>query len=202
MTSVQVAVDRGHANGHASRTLTTALIYTRVSSEDQAREGISLDAQLEECRRYAAQQGWVLGAEYQDVMTGTRDDRPQYQALLAEVRQQRSDGQSVTVVVAALDRLGRQLLERVRCREELKSLGVSVHAVREGGEVSDLVANVLAAVAQEEVRRLGERVRASRKHVAARGWVPGGRQPWGYRWREPTDTERVSGAPKWSIPQV
>ena len=67
--------------------IVTALIYTRVSTEDQAREGVSLDAQLAECRRYAAQQpGWVLGTEYQDVLSGKRDHRPQYQALLAEAR--------------------------------------------------------------------------------------------------------------------
>ncbi len=46
-----------------------ALIYTRVSSEEQAREGVSLDAQLTECRRYAAQHGWMLGPEFQDVLS-------------------------------------------------------------------------------------------------------------------------------------
>jgi site-specific DNA recombinase len=64
----------------------TALIYTRVSSEEQAREGVSLDAQLTECRRYSAQHGWILGSEFQDVLSGKRDDRPAYQALLTEVR--------------------------------------------------------------------------------------------------------------------
>ncbi len=51
-----------------SRGITTALIYTRVSSDDQAREGVSLDAQLAECWRYAARHGWSLADEYQDVM--------------------------------------------------------------------------------------------------------------------------------------
>ena len=182
-------------NGHIG-TLTTALIYTRVSSDDQAREGVSLDAQLAECRRYAAGQGWLLGSEYQDVMTGSRDDRPQYQALLADTRQMRSEGQPVVVVVAALDRFGRKLLERVRCREELKNLGVSVHSVRDGGEVSDLVSNILASVAQEEVRRLGERVRAARRHITANGWHAVGRAPWGYTWREATEAERAENAPR------
>ena len=181
-------------NGHIS-TLTTALIYTRVSSDDQAREGVSLDTQLDECRRYANQQGWVLGSEYQDVMTGRRDDRPKYQALLADIRQMRADGQWVVVVVAALDRFGRKLLERVRCREELKDLGVSVHSVRDGGEVSDLVANVLAAVAQEEVRRHSERVRAARQYITANGWHAVGKAAWGYRWRSATADERAMGAP-------
>src|SRR3954469_9930761 len=100
------------------QTLPTALIYTRVSSEEQAREGVSLDAQLTECRRYAAQQGWVLGSEFQDILSGKRDDRPQYQGLLSEVRRLRAAGQPVVVVVFRLDRLGRRILERVRCREE------------------------------------------------------------------------------------
>jgi len=154
---------------------TTALIYTRVSTDEQAAEGYSLDAQLSEARRYAARQQWIIGAEFQDVLSGKRDDRPQYQALLAEVRRLRAEGRPAAVVVAALDRFGRSILERIRSRDELKRLGVSTHSVREGGEVSDLVANILASVAQEESRRLGERVLASRDHLAARGWKPSGR---------------------------
>src|SRR6185369_16916505 len=97
--------------------------------------------------------------------------------------------------VAALDRFGRSIVERVRSREELKRLGVATHSVREGGEVSDLVANILASVAQEESRRLGERVLASRDHLAARGWKPSGRAPWGYVWRAANDDERQQGSP-------
>src|SRR3954452_23513858 len=93
-----------------SSTVTTALIYIRVSSDEQAREGVSLDAQLRECRQYAARQGWLLGTEHQDVMSGTKDERPHYQALLAKVRSMRAGGQPVVVVVAALDRFGRRLL--------------------------------------------------------------------------------------------
>src|SRR5437868_4594884 len=94
--------------------LTTALIYTRVSSDEQAREGISLDAQLAECRRYAARPGWVIGGERQDVQSGTRDDRREYQELLTDIRRLRAEGRAIAVVVAALDRFGRDLLERVR----------------------------------------------------------------------------------------
>src|SRR5438445_442003 len=82
-----------------------------------------------------------------------REDRPQYQSLLSAVRRLHTTGNHVVVVVAALDRFGRRLLERVRCREELKGLGVATYSVRDGGEVSDLVANILGSVAQEEVRR-------------------------------------------------
>jgi hypothetical protein len=100
------------------------------------------------------------------------------------------------VVAAALDRLGRRLLERVRCRDELAGLGVPVHSVREGGELSELVGNVLAAVAQEESRHQGERIAAAARHVAAGGWHAGGAAPWGYRWRPATAAERAAGAPR------
>ena len=142
--------------------ITTALIYTRVSSDEQAREGISLDAQLAECRRYAVAHGWDLGDEYQDVMTGTARRPPTVPA--AAVRSCVDSTPTVDVLwswsLPSTD-LGADSRNRLRCREELKTLGVSVHSVRDGGEVSDFVANVLASAAEEEVRRLGERIRAS-----------------------------------------
>jgi DNA invertase Pin-like site-specific DNA recombinase len=82
------------------------VIYTRVSSEEQEREGLSLAAQLADCRRYVAAHSWVIAAEHQDVMSGRRDDRPSYQALLADVRRLRREGQNVIVVVKWLHRLG------------------------------------------------------------------------------------------------
>jgi site-specific DNA recombinase len=187
---------RGTAPVHSE--VPSALLYLRVSSDDQAREGTSLDAQLSECRRYVLKHEWAIDGEFTDVMSGTRDDRPQYQALLGRVRQLRGDKVAVVVVVAALDRFGRRMLERVRCREELKTLGVTTHSVREGGEVSDLVANILASVAQEEVARLGMRIRSTWAHLGAQGWrkIGGNGVAWGYRSRVATDEERKAGSPR------
>ncbi len=190
MSSLYGSKRRGVENS-----VVTALTYTRVSSEDQ-RDGVSLDSQLAMCREYIARQGWVLGDEYQDVLSGKRDDRPSYQALLEDVRILRGHGRQVAVVVARLDRFGRRLLERVRAREELKSLGVPTHSVREGGEVSDLVANILASVAEEESRRLGERVSDARRHITDQGWFYPARYPWGYLLRDATEEERKAGSPK------
>ncbi|CAA9264029.1 MAG: hypothetical protein AVDCRST_MAG77-2825 [uncultured Chloroflexi bacterium] len=176
--------------------LTEALLYIRVSGDDQEREGLSLPTQLASCRRYAAEKGWAIGEEYRDVLTGTRDDRPDYQRLLSDIRRQTTAGQSIVVVVPRLDRFGRKVLERVRAREELKALGVTVHTVAEGGEVSDLTANILASVAEEEVRRLGERVSEVIAHTVSNGWHPVGRGPWSYRWRPATEDERRQGSPR------
>lgn len=172
-----------------------ALGYYRVSSDEQAREGVSPEAQKAECRRYVEQRGWVLWHEYLDIMTGKKDERPQYQAMLSEVRRLVAEGRRVVVVVAVLDRFGRRLRERLERRDELKDLGVAVHSVREGGEVNELMANFLAVMAEEEVRRLGERVAASRQHFRSNGWNLPGRVAWGYRLRDATPVEDRAGAP-------
>ena len=65
--------------------LVSALIYTRVSSDEQRDEGVSLAAQLRQCRQYVAGLGGaVIGGEFSDVLSGKHDARPGYVALLAE----------------------------------------------------------------------------------------------------------------------
>jgi site-specific DNA recombinase len=141
-----------YTSGSPSGGLTQSLLYRRVSSQRQEAEGLSLDAQAKALREYSERQGWQVGGEYTDVESGTHDDREHYQRMLTDARRLVQAGHPVSVAVVKLDRLGRRLLERVRSREELKALGVETHSVLEGGRVSDLVANILGSVAEEEVR--------------------------------------------------
>jgi len=62
--------------------LVHALLYTRVSGAEHQKLGLRLDVQEKATRSYAASQaGWIVAGEYQDMMTGQRDDRPQYQEM-------------------------------------------------------------------------------------------------------------------------
>jgi hypothetical protein len=63
-----------------------ALLDTRVSGAEHQREGLSLDAQTHATRSYAAMQGWAIAGEYQDILSGARDDRPRYQGLSWRMR--------------------------------------------------------------------------------------------------------------------
>ena len=184
-----------HRTPSSEPELSTALLYRRVSLKEQAEEGVSLDAQLAESRRYAVRQEWVLGEEFHDVETGRRDDRQDYQRMLIVIRAYRLRGQTVVLVVASLDRLGRNVKERVRVWEEMKQLGVPIYSVREGGLISEFTYNILASVAQEESRKLSERVSSSNLYFVDRGWLPVGRPAWGYRWRDAAAEERAQGAP-------
>jgi putative DNA-invertase from lambdoid prophage Rac len=174
---------------------TVALLYRRVSTLEQARDGLSLGAQLAETRTHAARRGWVIGTEFVDVLSGVRNDRPQYTAMLRELRRLASAGHSVAVVVARLDRLGRSVLERARCAEELLALGATIHSSGEGGRLPQLVYDLLAAVAEDEVQRLSERLRETRQFVVDSGWHHPTRPAWGYLRCPATPEERAQDAP-------
>ena len=63
-----------------------AAIYTRVSTEDQAKEGFSLDAQLEKLRSYCKAKDWSIAGEYiDDGYSGRKTRRPAYIKMMEEI---------------------------------------------------------------------------------------------------------------------
>ncbi len=197
---MQRSARRKRGEDHQTTGAVYVLPYRRVSGREQEREGLSLDAQQTDLDAVTERFGWVLGTDkeggFVDVMKGRRVDREDYQNLLGTARRLVAEGKDVVVLVKWLDRLGRQLLEFVRAREELKALGVRVYSVMEGGFISDLQANILATVAQHEVERLGDRVAEAWDEPFENGWHFVGRMQFGYQLRPRTEEERATGAPK------
>ena len=74
--------------------MTKAAVYLRVSTAEQAEGGVSLDQQRAMAERYCEARGWALVAEYQDVMSGTKDSRPALRRLEADAK-----GKAFTVVL-------------------------------------------------------------------------------------------------------
>lgn len=175
------------------------LRYKRVSGKEQKDKGLSIPTQDAETTRYMlahADDGWIEDTVYEDVLSGRRPERRDYQRLLARARELRAQGKRVVVVVFKTDRFGRRLSERMRAWEELKELNIELHAVYEGGKQDRLNHNIRALLSEEEVEALSQRVTSARVYVIERGWMPVGRPAWGYRWREATADERARGAPK------
>src|SRR5687768_9811812 len=103
---------------------TTANLYGRVSTKEQRDDGVSLPTQSATGRSYIAGQashGWLFGDEYLDTESGRKVSRVNYQRLLADIRRQTLEGHRVVLVVMRLDRLGRNLAERVRVWDEMKA---------------------------------------------------------------------------------
>jgi DNA invertase Pin-like site-specific DNA recombinase len=78
--------------------------YYRVSTLKQGRSGLGLDAQREAVQTYLNGGNWSIAAEYTEVESGKRADRPEFAKALAACRLHRA-----TLVIAKLDRLARNV---------------------------------------------------------------------------------------------
>lgn len=148
---------------------TRVIGYVRVSSDEQARTGISLEAQRTRLAAYAVAAEVELVGVFEDagVSAGTLR-RPGLQAALAALRAGKARG----LVVVKLDRLTRNvadlghLLRRYFQRYDLLAIADAVDTRTAGGR---LVLNVLTSVAQWEREAGGERTRAALMALKARG---------------------------------
>jgi len=158
-----------------------AVIYLRVSTKEQAEEGYSIPAQAEACRRFVADRGWELADEYVDRGESARTaDRPQLQAMLARLAEDRS---IEALVVHKLDRLARNLEDHAAVRAALRKAHVQLHSVTESLEDSasgKLVEGILASIAEFYSANLGQEIRKGMDQKAAQGGWPV-RAPFGYR---------------------
>jgi DNA invertase Pin-like site-specific DNA recombinase len=146
-----------------------AVIYARYSSELQ-REA-SIEDQIEVCRRYAEQHGWVIVAHYDDrALSGASRFRPGYQRLVADL----SSGRFDVVLVEALDRLSRKLADIAEFHDRLSFARVKLMTVTQG-EITALHIGVLGMMAQLFLSDLSEKVKRGQLGRARAGKQPGGK---------------------------
>jgi len=150
------------------------VISYRVSGEKQ-RDGASLDVQLDDCRRYAAREGWTIVDECKDVKSGLVLTRDGYQRVLELVR----SGAVDIVLIWRLDRFGRDDGEGITRCNELDAKGVRIVSVTQG-ELDPMTRGILFVVAKQESRNTSERVLPNIKARVEQGlWTS--RPPFGYR---------------------
>jgi len=102
--------------------ITRAALYIRVSTEEQAEEGWSVDAQERALRAFCVSKDWQVVNVFKDEgRTGTNTDRPGFQTMLRTARDRGFD----TVVVHKLDRFSRNLEDVMRILGELEKWSVT-----------------------------------------------------------------------------
>jgi len=164
-----------------------AVLYIRVSSEEQAREGVSLDAQEATLRAYCTMRGLdVVDVAIDAGVSAGKPlaDRPAGASLLRAVR----TGEAGAVVALKLDRLFRSAADCLDVVAGWDKAGVALHLVDLGGQSVDTSSamgrfflTVMAGAAELERNLGGERTSAAKAHKASRGEFNGGRAPYGYR---------------------
>jgi len=141
--------------------------YIRVSTDKQGKSGLGLEAQRRAVAEYARQHNGESVAEYREVETGKRSNRPQLQAALAHAKQVRGK-----LIVAKLDRLARN----VHFISGLMESGVPFDcADRPGADPFRL--HIESAIAEEEARKISKRTKEALAEAKAAGTKLGAANP-------------------------
>ncbi|MBI5319798.1 recombinase family protein [Bradyrhizobium sp.] len=138
--------------------------YLRVSTDRQGQSGLGLDAQRAAVLAFLNGGKWALEAEFVEIESGRRSDRPQLAAALAACKKHRAK-----LVVAKLDRLSRNVAFISRLMES----GVEFVAA-DMPHANRLTVHILAAVAEHERETISTRTKAALAAAKARGRVLGG----------------------------
>ncbi|MEE2878741.1 MAG: recombinase family protein [Pseudomonadota bacterium] len=143
--------------------------YFRVSTKQQGKSGLGLEAQREAVRRHLVGNPDATVTEFVEVESGKRKDRPELAKALQLCRQT-----GAVLIIAKLDRLARN----VAFVSSVMESGIEFVAC-DNPQANRLTLHILAAVAEDEARRISERTKAALEVAKVRGVKLGGDR--GYR---------------------
>ena len=149
---------KGKATGEAT---TRAILYVRVSTDEQAASGLGLDAQRDTLRAEAERRGWTYTWAEDAGYSGKNLDRPALEQAFASLRA----GEADVLAVAKLDRLSRSVVDFAGVMDTARREGWGLVALDLGVDTStpagEMMANVMASFAQYERRLIGQRTSAA-----------------------------------------
>lgn len=159
-------------------------LYVRVSTEEQAMHGLSVEDQQHNLNRWAEENKHKVVAMYTDAGVSGRkpiSKRPELQHLLSDV----ADGKVDLIAFTKLDRWFRNIGEYYKAQEILDKKGVAWQAIYEDYETltasGRLKVNIMLSVAQDEADRASERVKRIMQRKREQGLCTTGRTPIGLK---------------------
>ena len=167
-----------------------AAIYVRVSTEEQAREGYSLEVQREYLLNYAKQNSYEVYNIYQDdgingCSSGYTLDRPAFKKLMTDAKRKEFE----LVLVYKTDRFSRKLKDMLNVIDELESLSIAFKSATEPFDTmtsaGKLMCQQLGSFAEFERNRIIERVFPGMvKGVLKGNWQGASQPPYGYSYKK------------------
>lgn len=156
------------------------VLYVRLSVTKE--ESVSIERQLQSCRRYAEARGWKVVGEFVDDGVSATANRPEerhgWKALLAA-------RDFDAVIIWKVDRLARRVLDFLHADETLQKRGAGLVAVEDPIDMTSpqgrAFAVMLAVFGEMEAEAIRARVRAARAQILKDGRWPGGGIPYGYQ---------------------
>ena len=173
-----------NANGHGPK---RAILYARVSTDEQARSGFSLAQQLEALRAYASREGYEVLEEVSDPgQSGASLERPG----MDRVRDLVVAGGISVVLAQDRDRFSREPAYTYLLQREFEEHGCALRSLNDRGEGSpegDLTDGILDQLAKYERAKIAERTRRGMMRKAREGRVVVTRPAYGFRYNEARD---------------
>jgi site-specific DNA recombinase len=172
-------------NGHGPK---RAILYTRVSTDEQARSGYSLSQQLEALREHATREGYEVLAEVEDPgQSGASLERPG----MDQVRDLVAAGDVSVVLAQDRDRFAREPAYLYLLRQEFAEHHCALRALNDRGDDSpegELTDGILDQIARYERAKIAERSRRGKLRKAREGKVIAGPSPdYGFLYNERRD---------------
>jgi len=147
------------------------VIYTRVSTEDQGKSGLGLEAQKRDIAVYLdnfSEEPYEIVGEFMDVLSGKLDDRPQLTEALALVRKTGAE-----LLIAKLDRLSRKVSFIAAVMDDQK-VRLRVASMP---NADNFQLHIYAALAEQEREFISARTKAALAEAKAKGVKLGGLRP-------------------------
>lgn len=147
-----------------------AAIYVRVSTQDQAQHGFSLDAQQETLLNYAKAIGYDLFRIYRDEGKSAKDlNRPEMQQMLSDAK----EGKFSAIFIYKLDRFSRSLKDLILTIDQLKEWGIDFVSLSDKIETASasgkLMFHIISAFAEFERNIIGDRTKFGMERRAKEG---------------------------------
>ena len=151
-----------------------AIGYIRVSTEEQAAHGISLDAQRAKIEAYALLKDLELVDIIEDAGKSAKDlKRPGVQQVLEKARRKEIDA----IIIVKLDRMFRCTVDALNTAQDFDRRGVALHSIHESLDTQSAMGKffftLTAALAEMERGLIGERTKTALARKKERGEVYG-----------------------------
>src|SRR5215213_8096310 len=164
-----------------------AILYARVSTDEQARSGYSLDQQIEALREFAAREGYEILEEVSDPgQSGASLERPG----MDRVRDLVAAGSVSLVLAQDRDRFAREPAYHYLLRREFEEHGTKIRALNDRGDEGpegELTDGILDQLAKYEKAKIAERTRRGKLRKAREGRVVTTTPNYGFRLNEAKD---------------
>jgi len=152
-----------------------AIIYCRVSTEEQAHEGFSLDVQEKYCRNFAQHNNFRIAGVYRDEgKSGTTLDRPALKDMLEKCQKDKSIN---AVIIQETDRLARNTQDHLTIKALLQKADVKLISVAQpmldDSPEGKMIDTIIASVNQFQSDINSRKTKKSLQEKFNEGWWPG-----------------------------